>query len=168
MNTEEESEVEAKHISADSNTDSEVYADIPSSNSDSDDLPLLRLAIRNRPECHAGINSMIIHMFNNSIEKNKTNLEENSFEKGLSLVRPHLGTRRQNQRLPRELRQIIGKYFQKPLENFQEPPAKRSNTMQRCSHCPRQKVRKTRHICKNVQRSNVIHNMYRTCKFLLP
>ncbi|KAL4705169.1 hypothetical protein ACJJTC_007915 [Scirpophaga incertulas] len=140
MNTEEESEVEADHISADSNTDSEVDADIPSSNSDSDDLQLLRLAIRNSPECHAGINSMIIHMFKNSIEK------------GLSLVRPHLGTRRQNQRLPRELRQIIGKYFQKPLENLQEPPAKRSNTMQRCSHCPRQKVRKTRHICKNVQK----------------
>ncbi|KAL4721527.1 hypothetical protein ACJJTC_011854 [Scirpophaga incertulas] len=74
MNTKEESEVEADHISADSNTDSEVDADIPSSNSDSDDLPLLRLVIRNSPECHAGINSMIIHMFNNSIEKNKTNL----------------------------------------------------------------------------------------------
>ncbi|CAG4960926.1 unnamed protein product [Colias eurytheme] len=95
---------------------------------------------------HAGINSMIIHMLNNGIEKNKTNLRCKFIrELGLSLVRSHLETRRQNQRLPRKLRQRIEKYFQKPLENLQEPPAKRSNTMQRCSLCPRQKDRKTRY-----------------------
>ncbi|CAG9561120.1 unnamed protein product [Danaus chrysippus] len=76
---------------------------------------------------HAGINNMIKHMFNNGIEKNKTNLIGKFIrELGLSLIRSHLETRRQNQRLPRELRQRIEKYFQKPLENIQQPPAKRS------------------------------------------
>lgn len=46
---------------------------------------------------HAGINGMIIHMFNNGIEKNKTNLRGKFIrELGISLVKDHLNTRRQN------------------------------------------------------------------------
>ncbi|CAH2085795.1 unnamed protein product [Euphydryas editha] len=98
---------------------------------------------------HAGINGMIIHMFNNGIEKNKTNLRGKFIrELGISLVKEHLNTRRQNQKLPKDLRTRISKYFGNISENLSEPPAKKPNTMQRCSKCPRKKDRKTKYSCK--------------------
>ncbi|GBP15032.1 hypothetical protein EVAR_6674_1 [Eumeta japonica] len=61
---------------------------------------------------HAGINGMIIHKLNNGIEKNKTNLRGKFIrELGISLVKEHLNTRRQNQKLPKDLRTRISKYF---------------------------------------------------------
>lgn len=83
-------------------------------------------------------------MFNNGTKKNNLT-KKIHWELGLTLVKHHLDTIRQNQRFARELRHIIEKNFQNPVETPQEPP-KRSNTIRRCSKCPRSKNKKGRNI----------------------
>lgn len=95
---------------------------------------------------HAGINSMIVYLSNNNIQMKKSNHRRKFLKKlGLSLLEEHQKNRKENERLPKELRKRLGEHLGEPSL---ASPGKKTNGVQRCSKCPRKKDRKTKYVCE--------------------
>lgn len=94
---------------------------------------------------HAGINAFVVHMLNNNIEKNKSNLRRIFIKQlGLSLLEDHLRQRKDNLRVPRDIRKRVHEILH---EEVPGPSSKQPSRPQRCSFCPRNKDRKTLNSC---------------------
>jgi hypothetical protein len=91
----------------------------------------------------SSVNSQVIHYCFRDNDKQP----RLTFIKNLSraLVEPHLKRRLYNERLPRELRKVIGKILQEDVPKH--APAFEGKR-KRCELCPRERDRKTKFVCK--------------------
>lgn len=79
---------------------------------------------------HAGINAMILHIFNNNIEVKKTKNRRNFIrDLGMALIEEHLKNRKDNSRIPRDSRKRIHALLGETLE---EPPKNMPRSITRC------------------------------------
>ncbi|XP_041981601.1 piggyBac transposable element-derived protein 4-like [Aricia agestis] len=112
---------------------------------------------------HAGINAMVMYMLNNGTNKGKTNQRREFIKKlGLSLIEEQQKIRKENERLPRELRKRVAEHLGEPLS----PPkkTKKPNSRQRCSRCPRSKDRKSTRACAKCDAPLCLEHSIYICK----
>lgn len=111
---------------------------------------------------HAGINAMILHIFNNNIEVKKTNNRRNFIrDLGMALIEEHLKNRKDNSRIPRDSRKRIHALLGETLE---EPPKNMPRSITRCSECDRKKDRKTKYRCERCEVPICLEHAHFFCK----